>query len=141
VPSKHGVAGSSPAGRANLFNDLAANFSSKRRQKMSFGNASGNKGGADPSSEESTGESEVIRKLRLEALFESLGEPAVQMQVLNPACTPLFPGRSKAYPTREEANDWLSRKAHQRGWKVWRDRILFWSAIIAAISATAGPFL
>lgn len=85
-------------------------------------------------------ENESVRKQRLEALFENLGEPAVQIQVLNPATTTLFPGLGEAEPTREEARAWLAKKSSQRAWKARRDWIVFWSAIIAAITATAGLF-
>ena len=45
------------------------------------------------------------REKRINAIFENVGEAVVQIEVLNPATSKLFPGHGTAAPTREEAKE------------------------------------
>lgn len=85
-------------------------------------------------------ENDRERKKRINAIFENVGEAVVQIEVLNPATSKLFPGHGTAAPTREEAKEWLNRKARQRKWLAVVKGVTLLAAIVAAFAAVLGLF-
>ena len=80
------------------------------------------------------------RRKHTAAIFENIGVAAVQSYVLNPATTSEFPGNSESEPTRDEAREWLVRKALQKK----RQRVMTYvggiAAVVAAIASVIGLF-